>query len=149
MPERDSSPGSKLRLLEANSAAVLGDFHLIRLNGFGAVNGGALRDPELGRYHLESVWFTLLFVPAFLVGVYLASNPVVDGKANPKLVAIHRKVSLNGLGKAYGGSWVWRIIGASAWKYCKSAAWIVSAMAILVVIALPFVHWLQSGGGKP
>ncbi len=140
----------KLDIIEADGCAVRRAPGLLRLNGVGVTTGGAVRDPELNGMHLQSVWFTFLFIPVFMVGVYLASHPRrSDGTSDISSFRFHRKLTLRGLKAAYGRGLLCEVVAASAWTYLKEAAWVFGVIAVLLTIALPFVFWMQSGQGKP
>lgn len=136
----------KLNLLLADARAVPDNFTFFRLNGIGTTRGGAVEDPELGGKHLQPVWFTVLFIPLFLYGVYLGSFiPRHDGTPDRNRLRLHARLTGRSLDKVYGGGWFWRVSGASALHYLKNVAWVLGTVLVLAAIGGAFVVVGQIG----
>ena len=144
------APSTKVDQLLADSQALPDRFTLFRIIGIGSTRGGAVADPDLGGYHLQSIWMTFLYLPVGLLGVYLATWPAkADGSPDRRSVILHRKLSLKALRSVYGSDWIGRVLWASTVTWLKSAGLILGIIAIVLLVALPFVNWIQSNPAKP
>ncbi|WP_395647965.1 hypothetical protein [Terricaulis sp.] len=135
-----------LTTLMSDARAVPANFTFFRLNGIGTTRGGVVDDPALGDKHLLPVWFTVLFVPVFLYGVYLGSFvPRHDGAPDRNRQRLHARLTGKSLNAAYGGAWFWRVCGASALHYLKNVAWVLGVVLVLAALGGAFVAWMRIG----